>query len=266
MGHGDALMAAGLAQDAFEADPERRPVAICEPSTGGVRWHPIWLNNPAVWHPVLPAKPFREPYITAGISCLPYTESPFSVKRGFRWTTWRVRDHRPKVYLDKSEYENGHALLNTYGRYVVIEPTAERKHANRKPPRDFWRKLVAQLRGTIKVTFVQLAHTQAEAIPGLEQVYDGDYRQACGILASASLVVATEGGLVHAAAAMGVRTIALYGGCVSVDALGYPEHVNVVDDEPETPCGRLEPCDHCASAWRKITPERVASLVREALQ
>jgi ADP-heptose:LPS heptosyltransferase len=158
----------------------------------------------------------------------------------------------------------GQQVQRQYGPFIVVEPTAERKHVNRRPPRAFWTFLVEQLQGSLAL--VQLAHPDAEMLPGLIPLVHADFREACGILAASQGLVATEGGLVHAAAALGVPTVALFGGCISVEALGYPEHVNLVDDSPETPCGALKPCDHCVRAWERISPTMTAQAVQEMLR
>jgi hypothetical protein len=256
-------MAAGLAQDLYDSNPVAGPVAICD-TTGRPRWNPIWSGNPAVWCPQQPLSAFRTPYIVAGGGCLPYLEYPYSVETGWHWTGWRARDHRGRLYLTPAELAVGRAVQQQYGSFLVVEPTSTRKLPNRRPPQSFWTFLVEQLRGSLAL--VQLAHPEAEIRPGLIPIAHADFREACGVLAASRGLVTTEGGLVHASAALGVPTVALFGGCISVEALGYPEHVNLVDDSPKTPCGALKPCDHCVLAWAGITPERTATAVQEMLR
>jgi ADP-heptose:LPS heptosyltransferase len=111
---------------------------------------------------------------------------------------------------------------------------------------------------------LQLGHPDADLL-GIPLVEHVGFRQACGILHAARLIICPEGGLAHAAAALGVPAVVLWGGCVSAETLGYPEHVNLVDDDPKTPCGMLKPCPHCEQAWRKLTVDTVLEAVDFAL-
>ncbi len=257
-------MAAGLAEERYAQDPSRGPVAICD-REGMPRWNPVWQGNPAVWTPVAPLRRFREPYVIAGKGCLPYLQYPFSASEGWRFSAWRVRDHRPHLYLTGDELELGAQLKGTIGPYIILEPTAQRKAVNRRPPMAFWPELLTGLQRTVGYRIVQLQHAEADLLDRVVWAPHRDFRDACGILASASLLIATEGGLAHAAAALGIPAVILWGGCVSVENLGYPEQTNLVDPSPETPCGQLYSCDHCTRAWERLTPETVLAAVHQTL-
>ena len=75
------------------------------------------------------------------------------------------------------------------------------------------------------------------------------------MLATARLAILPEGGLHHAAAALGVPSIVLFGGFISPRQTGYPHQVNVFTGG--TPCGWRVRCGHCAAAMKKIEPERI---------
>jgi len=265
MGYGDALMAAGQAEEIYAADPALGPVALCDVN-GRARWNPVWLYNPAVWVPGSMGRPSR--LLASGAGALPYLHHPYSVSTGWRFTDWCVRDHRPSLYLHQDEIAWGDRLLEQLGPFIVFEPTAERKHVNRRPPRPFWGALVQQLRAALPdVPLVQLLHADAVRLPGTIPFPHATFRDACGVLKRTALLVCTEGGLAHAAAALDVQAVVLWGGNVSEPNLGYPEHVNVVDPDAQTPCGSLVVCDHCTQAWARLTPEIVtAAVVQEWTQ
>ncbi len=237
---------------------------MCDRS-GNARWNPVWAGNPAIWRPHPPTKLYREPYIITGHKRLPYLTYPVTPETGWRWSGWRARDHRAKMYFEPSEIEIGDSLKSAYGDFVIIEPPPSAKPVNRRPPADLWQPVVNLLKRKRPIPIMQLAHPEADLLSGVEPIVHVGFREACCILRSARLLVTTEGGLVHAAAALGIPTVALYGGCVSVEALGYPEHVNLVDDDPRTPCGSVVPCPHCAEAWQKVTPEMVYHAIRQEL-
>jgi hypothetical protein len=259
MGYGDQLMAAGQAQTIFDADRSRGPILLVD-ITGRPRWNPVWLHNPAV------AVPGTEPglrQLVTGRDALPYIVNPYSLDTGWRWTDWRAQDHRGRLYLTGDERVHGYRLRKWHGPFILLEPTAERKHVNRRPPREFWERLAMRLAHVTRLPIVQLAHADAERLPHIvDYVAHATFREACGILQSAAVLVSTEGGLPHAAAALGVRAVVLWGGNVSCANLGYPEHENLVDDQPGTPCGMLKSCDHCARAWVRLSVDRVADAVQ----
>ena len=61
----------------------------------------------------------------------------------------------------------------------------------------------------------------------------------------------------HCAAAFGVPGIVIFGGFISPATTGYGCHVNLFTGGEA--CGMRIPCEHCADAMRKITPEQVAA-------
>lgn len=251
MGWGDELMAAGDAQTLYDRDPSRGPVAICD-INDRPRTHALWAGNPAVWKPE--SGPFTPdiPTVRNAKFCRPYIQYPFTSSTGWTWATgWRARDHRGKLYFTDAERRLGDTLRQQYGPYLLIEPTPVRGNKNRRWPHDRW-ELLALAAQQFGLPVLQLYHPAADMMPSTTPVPHNGFREACAVVASATVFVSTEGGLVHAAAALGTSTVALFGGCVSEPVLGYPEHINLVDDSPETPCGTWAPCAHCTTAWDRL--------------
>jgi len=258
MGHGDALIAAGQAQTFYDSDPTWGPIVMLD-GDQGPRWNAVWAGNPAIWVPGSSRLAHR--HLKTGRGYLPYLRYPYSTATGWRFTDYRVRDHRPRLYLTSTEMALGDHLVDLLGRYVILEPTALRKHVNRRPARAFWELLRLQLKATLQnAPIVQLIHAEAEYLRGTIPAVHHDFRSACGLLDGAALLITSEGGLAHAAAALHVPAVVLWGGNIACDNLGYPEHVNIVDPSPMTPCGRLVACDHCAAGWAALDPVAVALL------
>jgi ADP-heptose:LPS heptosyltransferase len=93
------------------------------------------------------------------------------------------------------------------------------------------------------------------------------FREACGLIAACEVYVRSESGLCHAAAALGVQQVTLYGGCMDPDVMGgYPGQVVLADDGPGSPCGAWNPCAHCAAAMDRITVEDVIAALRMRLE
>lgn len=259
MGWGDEIVAAGQAQRLFDAVPMK--VAICG-LDGKVRQHPIWDGNPAIATPEDVAAGVQVQYLTSGPHCRPYIVYPFTTASG--WTfdkRFKCRDHRARLYLTDAELQRGRAALERYGPYVLIEPYT--KHDNFRWPLASWEQLVA---ACPDLTFVQHVHADSALVKGAypEQA---TFRDACGLIATASVYVRSESGLCHAAAALGVRQVTLFGGCMDPDVMaGYPGQTVIADTSSGSPCGQWNPCAHCAAAMQRITVGMVAKAIRAHLR
>lgn len=259
MGYGDLIMAAGQAEDVFNLDPSLGPVAITA-STGKIRWRDIWEGNPAIFCPLPGATPPARS-VLSGRGYLPYLDNDRTTSEQWVWhPTWRTSEHRGSIYLRPGEISVHKYLPEPF---ILVEPTAERKHINRRPPARFWDDLVVKLRRHLPgYALAQLAHPDALHIDGLIPIHNEGFREACAILSRATALVATEGGLVHAAAALKVPAVVLWGGCISQPHLGYPEHANLVPADGEhAGCGRLTVCKECAEIWADLHPDAVLACI-----
>lgn len=91
------------------------------------------------------------------------------------------------------------------------------------------------------------------------------FRSALGFLSKAKLLVTTDGALHHAAAALGIPAVVIWGGLASPKNLGYDAHTNLWHGDE--PCGtHSDPCDHCRKALAKVTVEEVVKAVENALE
>ena len=259
MGFGDQLIAAGLAEELYNEDPSLGPVTITD-CHGTPRMQPLWEGNPAIG--------FGRRRVKCGKGCLPYLEYPYSLETGLTFSkTYRAADHRGHIYLTEQELDRGRQARKTYGHYILIEPSpTDRKNVNRAWPLDSWERMITRLQRTLNYPIVQFDHPHAARLSGIPAIASPTFRDACGLIASAHLVVSLEGGIPFACAALDVPAVVLWGGCVSAPTLAYPEQVNIVDGDPQTPCGSLKPCDHCTVAWRKFDPDMIAKVVLAGAQ
>lgn len=259
-------MAAGQAQVVFDQSSLAGPVRILD-CAGTPRWHGLWYYNPAIAGPTDPAYLSPDaPSVRSGHGCLPYFAPTPPGELGWRFSsTWRARDHRAKLYFTAREKEIGDGLVARLGPYAVIEPSGtDRKNRNRCWPSANWHALAGSLADSdLPYALVQLDHAAADRLvrAPVHLIPHADFREACAILRSASLLICPEGGLAHAAAALAIPAVVLWGGCISAETLGYPEHINLVYDHPQTPCGMTKPCAHCDAAWASITPADVQTQV-----
>lgn len=251
MGVGDAILAAGQAEHLFAADPTRR-VAICK-CDGTPYWDPIWDGNPILARPNDVANGESVQILKNGPGCRPYIVYPFTEETGWTFNkNFRAKENIARIYLTAAEVARGTSALDKYGPYVLMEPFS--KHINLRWPIERWTELVASRRD---LTWVQHVHNDSTRITGAHYE-EATFREACGLVLASSVYIRSESGMLHAAAALGCRTIAVWGGCMDYDVLGgYPKQYGVVDHGPDSPCGRWLVCDHCRRVMAGITVHRV---------
>ncbi len=93
----------------------------------------------------------------------------------------------------------------------------------------------------------------------------GNFRQAMAMLSTAAIYIGPEGGLHHAAAALGIPAVVIFGGFISPKVTGYKEHVNLYTGESELGCGASLPCRCCHAALARISVDEVVTAALEQL-
>ena len=273
MGYGDEIMVSGEARRLQEADPDRRPVAVFGDNTHR-RWSSLWEKNPRI----LPTSADlfdRSTYLKLvnGPGCRPYVDyarmrAQFdSLFPGVPFTT-KLRDHRlPWRYTDwRATPGELYCVESLSPRgYIVVEPNPK---ANGNPNKDWgwnrWRALVAAAKWTAH-PWVQLGPPGTRLLEGVAHIETPTFRDAAQVLSGAAALVTGDGGLHHAAAALGVPAVVIFGGISSPANLGYDAHINLWDAGDESPCGQWVPCGHCKAAMAAIKVETVAESTERLL-
>ena len=249
MGWGDEILAAGQAQKIHDDTGLR--VGIYD-NHRRLRKHPIWDGNPVIVqadhvtsaHHILVSAPNARPYIIY----------PFTAESGWTFNKdFQASMHVARIYLTDAEKELG-IVMRRDGPFVLIEPWS--KHANLRWPREHWQKLVCCLVDQ-GYRVVQHTHSATDYVPdGVHQMHTANFREACGVLNSASLYIRGESGMCHAAAALGIPQVTIWGACMDWTVLGgYARQYLVGTQLPI--CGRYLPCDHCALVMAGISPAQV---------
>lgn len=132
---------------------------------------------------------------------------------------------------------------------------------NKRWPWAYW----VELRRELEANGVEVWQVDPPGSQGLGCSWysDADVRKSLAQLQAASAVVTSEGLLHHAAAALEVPAVVLWGGRTDPRILGYPGQANLTSREEW--CGSRRPCDHCAAAMRDITPDQVMAEVLEVM-
>ena len=270
MGMGDEILVAGEARRLQEADPAGRRVGVYS-FHGQPRWSPLWANNPRI---IAPEELFhRKPdhiRLVNGPRCRPYIDygrmkrefaavfpgDPWNPKKRtaqlpWRFTDWRVS--RGELYCVQRKKP---------GDYIVVEPHFKPNQPNRDWGWECWQAVVDAL----GLDWVQINPPGARLLDGVRHAPADSFIAACRLISGAACYLGPEGGLYHAAAALGVPAVAIFGGYISPANQGYDDCVNLYETmDGESPCGQRVPCEHCRAAMAGIRPEIVADHVEQMM-
>lgn len=241
MGWGDELIAAGQAQAAQAADPQRRQVRILD-RDHRVRWHLLWQGNLAI---AVPNQGGSLISIVNGPGARPYV----AAKTPERWT-WKPFTCTPaKLHLGSAERKLAAAVRGG----LLIEPTIKRKAS---PNKDWgWARWQSLVNLRPDWPWVQAGPPDAPILKGVRHLVTDSFLAGAAVLSGCYAAVLPEGGLHHAAAAVGVPAVVIYGGFIAPEHTGYALHRNLFTGG--TACGMRTVCAHCTAAMAAITPERV---------
>ena len=243
MGWGDEIIVTGVARRLQEEGRSWLRVRVLD-REGRPRWHPIWDQNPrfarAGWSgPALTT--------TNGPGCRPYIARE-TARRWF-WREWVCPVGEIRLTAAERAFGARHAAR------IVVEPTLSGKASpNKQWGRRRW-KLLATLLARHGHRVSQVGPGGTPLLPGAEWIETASFREACAVLGAARLAILPEGGLHHAAGALGVPSIVLFGGFISPRQTGYAHQLNVFTGGD--PCGWRVRCGHCAGAMKRIEPEGI---------
>lgn len=226
----------------------------------------IFRNNPNL---IFPGEPLKVP----GIEWVPFYKGRriYNRQEGNRWL-WNDEFHVTpgEFYFSAAEQEVARKLSLPRG-YIVVEPNTNKglhPHAAFLINKQWaYRRFgeVACLLLDAGHRVVQFIHGNGYRIPGAILIQTPTFRSAAAILQNASLYIGVEGGMHHAAAAVGVPAVVIFGGWASPHVLGYDNHINLTGGETRF-CGLLEPCAHCAAAMERISVDEVYQATQSLLR
>jgi hypothetical protein len=240
LGYGDQLLATGIARKARLFRPGKK---ICIGDGTQVEWGEVFENNPHISKEIVPGCV----WVHSNKSFRPYVDNEKCTADKMAWR----RDFKAspgELFLTAEEKAKW-----TQTGFVYIEPNIKGwLGPNKDWGFDRWQEVVNRL----PLRWVQGPGRKLE---GVEQVQTASFRDACALLARADLFVGTDGGLHHAAAALGKKAVVVWGGFTHPRNLGYDTHINL--HSGVEPCGSLKPCDHCKKAMDRITVEMVVKAI-----
>ena len=249
MGAGDWLMAAGEARALHEKTG--KPVAIVD-ARGRAQWVDLWNGIPYILPRVVPGCLT----VLSGSGMRPY----IAMKTTGRW---RWKPYQPKPAEVRFTLDEQMLAAQQAGR-VMIEPNVKNiGHTNKAWLWDRWQALVESMPDTQFVQCLQ-GGTQALAGHNVHHVPTPTFRDAMAVLSRSVALVTTEGGLMHAAAAVGTPAVVLWSEFISPDVTGYKMHTNI--RHAGNPCGMRLNCPSCRRSMAAITVDEVRSALAAITQ
>jgi hypothetical protein len=246
LGYGDQILASGIARKARLRHPDKK---ICIGDGSQIEWGEVFENNPHISKEVVPGciwvhshKGFR-PYIENG----QISQEKLVWKKGFKASPG-------EIFLTDQERQK----WSEYSNFVYIEPNIKGwLGPNKDWGFDKWQSVVDRMPD---IAWVQ---GPGRKLNRVQQVSTDSFRDACALLERAVLFAGTDGGLHHAAAALGKKAVVIWGGFTHPRNLGYDSHINL--HSGVEPCGSLKACAHCKKAMDQITVEMVVKAIRSQL-
>jgi hypothetical protein len=234
MGMGDDIMATAQAKAIYKATGHKVHT--------GNYFSPVWEGNPyfagrGEQYIKLENRPGHRPYILG------------QTKERFIWNP----NHRaaPGDLYPKQDSRGA-------GK-IVIEPNVKGtvSASNKDWGFDKWQEVV----NTLDKPFLQMG--SGPWLDGVERIETATFMDAVAVLSKADLFVGTDGGMHHAAAAMGIPAVVVWGGYASPEMLGYDIHTNIALGSEY--CGSKNDCSHCRELLDEVTVDMVKTAITEAI-
>jgi hypothetical protein len=163
-------------------------------------------------------------------------------------------DYKPRVGEIYFSHEEQKDIDKIDGNYIVVEPNVKRVYAHTvNKAWHGWEELLKH-----DLPWLQLGDVSVDRYTNWKET--ATFRDALKVLSKAKLFVGTDGGLHHAAAALGIPSVVIWTGFTSPRHLGYDTHRNIHDGSE--PCGTYDSvCQHCLLKSKAISVEQVLDAV-----
>ncbi len=164
-----------------------------------------------------------------------------------RWVFNREFRVKPgRVEVDHVEWASHYA-----GR-LIVAPTGPTHYCGENKCWPHWQELVDRS----PFPLAQCAPIGGAYLNGVDRIATPTFAHAVSVLAVSRGIVTTEGGMHHAAGALGKAAVVIFGAFNLPQMFGYDCHVNI--EEPDSAgLGQRETHRACVSAMHRISVDRV---------
>jgi len=176
-----------------------------------------------------------------------------------------------ELYLNEQENKFTNQLLSLFNlkdNFLVIEPQSNDEYTvNKLYSIQKWQTVVDSL---VKEgqTIVQVGRptTSNKLSNVIDLTGKTSFREAASIISKSKLFISSEGGLMHAANAVGARSVILFTGFIHPTMTGYPENKNIWIGKDHGPCGMKVFCNNCKKNVENHDPLEIVQAVKELLK
>lgn len=260
MGYGDDIMATAQIRQARLESPDKR-IWVGDGTTA--MWSPVFDHSPHLCRVGSPRP--GDIWVKNYTGHRPYIDYPNSVRGRCAFTDWRAEpgelffNHIEEVASAKAMKDEGLERK----QFIVVEPHIKGGFAATN--KDWgWHNWVELMHIIYGLEVAQFDYGKP-ILEGAVRVATPNFRIACAVLRHAAAIVTTDGGLHHAAAALGVPGVVIWGGFSSPKNVGYDIHENIYVEDDDTPCGSRGDCEHCRAKMESIKPFIVGGCLEECL-
>ena len=226
-------------------------------------WHEIFAGNPNVTRLAEVAPGQRVAWLENYYGCRPYLD--YSRTTATRQSFRPFRARPGDFFFSAAERQYAAEVIGAQrapGKPLVsIEPNVAFG-----PNKDWgfsrWQQVADAL--AADAVLVQPSYGQP-ILRGVAAVPSPSFRSYAAVLAGCDLHLGAEGGLHHAAAAVGRPAVVVFGGRIDPALTGYPFHVNLFRAVRGSPCGMIGPCAHCRSCLDSISIAEVVAHARSLI-
>jgi hypothetical protein len=256
MAFGDAIMATAVARGLHALG---RLAAFGDPATKGLKWtgycDNVFKHNPNILHPGQNGNDPKVIWLKHYKKNLTYYHVWDGHIGKYYWN-YGFKTVAGEFYFAKDEVLG----LPDESPYVMVEPNVAWQRGNVNTNKDWGDNKYEQVAKALMErghTIVQCIHENSRRkISGARHVPTATFRDGMRIMAKARLFIGPEGGNHHAAAALKIPAIIVWGDWSPPQVMGYDGQIYFHGGGKEA-CGNTSPCPHCRATFDRITVDEV---------
>ena len=178
-----------------------------------------------------------------------------------RWTWKPYKPVPAQMFFTEAELARARFAKGA----VMLEPNVKDiGHTNKAWIWERWEELAYRIRKELKLDTLQCLPAGAKALTHVRTLPTPRFRDAAAALHEARAFVGTEGGLMHAAAAVQTPAVILWSEFISPEITGYDTLVNL--RHAGKPCGLRTNCPGCKASMEAITVDEVLESLKGILK
>jgi ADP-heptose:LPS heptosyltransferase len=176
-----------------------------------------------------------------------------------------------EIYLKDEEKKFADDVLKSFGiknNFIVIEPQSNDEYTvNKLYSLQKWQTVVDELVKSGE-TVIQIGKATKDFVltNTINLTGKTNFREAASIISRSKLFVSSEGGLMHASNAVGIKSVILFTGFIHPKMTGYPENKNIWIGQDHGPCGMKTVCEKCSKNVKDHDPLEIVDAAKDLLK